>query len=79
MYEMGVVAAVIVALGEFAKLYLHSAYIPLLSLALGITAGIVYIPHELLADGIFNGVITGLAACKMYDLGKTVVKPKSHT
>ncbi|MBG9736128.1 holin [Paenibacillus alvei] len=74
MYEMGVVVAVIIALGEFAKLYIDAKYIPLISLALGVVAGLVYIPHEAIADGVFNGLITGLAACKLYDIGKPMVK-----
>lgn len=74
MYEMGIVAAVIIALGEFSKLYVDAKYIPLISLVLGVVAGIVYIPHEAIADGVFSGIITGLAACKMYDLGKPMVK-----
>lgn len=76
MYEMGVVAAVIIALGEFAKIYIDAKYIPLISLTLGVVAGIVYIPHEAVADGVFNGLITGLAACKLYDLGKPMVVGK---
>ncbi|MCR8843064.1 holin [Paenibacillus sp. SC116] len=72
MYEIGVVAAVIIALGEFAKIYVDAKYIPLLSMVLGIVAGIVYIPHETIADGVFVGILTGLAACKLYDVG---VKP----
>lgn len=73
MYEMGVVVAVIIALGEFAKIYIDAKYIPLISLTLGVVAGIVYIPHEGIADGVFNGLITGLAACKLYDIGKPFV------
>lgn len=74
MYEIGIVVAVIIALGEFAKIYVDAKYIPLISLVLGVVAGIVYIPHEAIADGVFNGLITGLAACKLYDIGKPMIK-----
>lgn len=77
MYEIGVVVAVIIALGEFAKIYVDAKYIPLLSLTLGVVAGLLYIPHDAVIDGVFNGLITGLAACKLYDIGKPLVASKT--
>lgn len=74
MYEIGVVVAVIIALGEFAKMYIDAKYIPLISMALGLIAGLVYIPHVTIADGVMTGIMAGLAASKLYDLGKTAVK-----
>ncbi|KAA8750125.1 hypothetical protein [Paenibacillus sp. UASWS1643] len=70
MYEIGVVVAVIIAIGEFAKLYVAAKWIPLLSMALGLGAGLFYIPVDSVADGIMTGLMTGLAACKLYDIGR---------
>lgn len=67
--------AVIIAIGEFAKLYVPAKYIPLLSMGIGLVAGLFYIPVESVADGI----MTGLAACKLYDIGaKAVGKAKGN-
>jgi len=73
MYEIGVVVAVIIALGEFFKLYVPAKYLPLISMAIGLAAGLLYIPHDTVANGIMTGIITGLAACKLYDVGKIAV------
>ncbi|MFD1135565.1 hypothetical protein [Paenibacillus urinalis] len=73
MYEIGVVVAVIIAIGEFAKMYIDAKWIPLLSMALGLVAGLLYIPHETVADGVMTGIMAGLAACKLYDIGKGAV------
>ncbi|MDQ0168791.1 hypothetical protein [Paenibacillus tundrae] len=79
MYEIGVVVAVIIAIGEFAKLYVPARFIPLLSMGLGLIAGLFYIPADSVADGIMTGIMTGLAACKLYDIGaKTLSKAKSN-
>ena len=43
MYEIGVVVAVIIAIGEFAKLYVAPKWIPLLSMVLGLGAGLFFI------------------------------------
>lgn len=74
MYEIGVVVAVIIAVGEFAKLYVPAKYIPLLSMVLGLCAGLFYIPVDSVADGIITGIMTGLAACKLYDIGAKAIK-----
>lgn len=74
MYEIGVVVAVIIAVGEFAKLYVPAKFIPLLSMALGLGAGLFYIPVDSVADGIMTGIMTGLAACKLYDIGAKAIK-----
>ena len=75
MYEIGAVVAVIIAIGQFAKLYVAPKWIPLLSMVLGLGAGIFYVPVDSVADGI----MTGLAACKLYDIGtKAVGKAKSN-
>lgn len=73
MYEIGVVVAVIIAIGEFAKLYVAAKWIPLLSMVLGLGAGLFYIPVDSVADGIMTGLMTGLAACKLYDIGAKAV------
>ncbi|MCG7383415.1 hypothetical protein [Paenibacillus sp. ACRRY] len=78
MYEIGVVVAVIIAIGEFAKLYVPVKFIPMLSMGLGLVAGLFYIPVETVVEGIMTGVMTGLAACKLYDIGAKAIKKSGN-
>ncbi|KTS84424.1 hypothetical protein NS115_03560 [Paenibacillus jamilae] len=75
MFEMGTVVAVIIALGELIKRqeYVTAKYIPIITMCLGILAGIVYIPHVTIAEGIMNGVIAGLTSNGVYSLGKGIL------
>ncbi|MCR8843056.1 hypothetical protein NQ117_05135 [Paenibacillus sp. SC116] len=43
-------------------------------------AGFVYISHEAIANGVFTGLLTDLAACKLYDVGvKPLVRRKGKS
>ncbi|MZP28676.1 hypothetical protein GTO91_02945 [Heliobacterium undosum] len=72
MFEPAVVVAVLIAIGQFAKLYIDSKYIPLVTLVLGVCAGVIYIPADTLQAGILNGVIVGLSANGLFDVSKTL-------
>ncbi|MTV50768.1 hypothetical protein GJ688_17695 [Heliobacillus mobilis] len=72
MFEASVVVAVLIALGQFAKLYIDSKYIPLVTMFLGILAGLIYLPAETIQSGVFNGIIVGLSANGLFDITKTL-------
>ncbi|AUS03575.1 transposase [Paenibacillus larvae] len=69
-----VIVAVIVGLVEMAKgIGLPVRLAPVLSVILGIVAGIVYFPGDLKTSAIF-GIISGLTSCGLYSAGKSAVK-----
>ncbi|MCY9687636.1 transposase [Paenibacillus larvae] len=69
-----VIVAVIVGLVEMAKgIGLLVRLAPVLSVILGIVAGIVYFPGDLKTSAIF-GIISGLTSCGLYSAGKSAVK-----
>ncbi|MBC9786449.1 hypothetical protein H1S01_18495 [Heliobacterium chlorum] len=72
MFEPAVVVAVLIAIGQFAKLYIDSKYIPLITLVLGLVAGVAYIPADTVQVGVLNGIIVGLSANGLFDVSKTL-------
>lgn len=74
MFEMAMVVAVIIALGQFGKNYIPAKFLPILSLVLGIVAGLFFMPHETVTDAIMQGVIAGLTACGLFDQTKIATK-----
>lgn len=69
------VIAVIVGLVELAKRleWLKPKYLPLLSLVLGIAAGLIYFEGPIQNKVIF-GVILGLSAAGLFDQSKIITK-----
>ncbi|QGG47662.1 hypothetical protein [Heliorestis convoluta] len=74
MFEAGMVVTVIIAIGQFTKLYVDSKYIPIVTMILGIIAGLLYLPAETIQAGIFHGVVVGLSANGLFDVTKTLHK-----
>lgn len=75
--SMTVIIAVIIALGQLLKNTGVSAkYIPLVSLALGIVAGLVFFDGSI-ANQILTGIVAGLSASGLYDHTKIVTKKNS--
>ncbi|WP_241898778.1 transposase, partial [Paenibacillus larvae] len=69
-----VIVAVIVGLVEMGEgIGLPVRLAPVLSVILGIVAGIVYFPGDLKTSAIF-GIISGLTSCGLYSAGKSAVK-----
>jgi hypothetical protein len=66
--------AILIALGQFAKLYVPARYIPIITLVLGVVAGYYYIPNAGVQEAIFNGVALGLSANGLFDLTKLLQK-----
>lgn len=74
MFEMGTIIAVIIALGELIKRndYISTKYIPIITMIFGIVAGLIYIPHGNISEGVMNGIIAGLTSNGLYSLGKGI-------
>lgn len=74
MFEIGVLIAVVVALTELVKRFdVPKKYIPVVSLLLGLVAGIFYVPGEL-KEQIMYGLMIGLSASGLFDQSKIIKK-----
>ena len=73
-YEIGFVVGIIMALAQFFKAYVPARFIPVLTMVLGIVAGVVYLPHVALQDGIMQGITIALSANGLYDVTKMMHK-----
>jgi len=73
MIDIALLIAVVIALTEVAKrtFRVDKKYLPLLSLGLGIIAGIVYLDGSV-KDVILQGIIVGLSASGLFDQSKIV-------
>lgn len=71
MFELSVVVALIVAVGQVAKKYIPKKFMPLVSLGLGVIAGFTgFIPADTIQEQILYGVAIGLTANGTFDLSK---------
>ncbi|MGG4396086.1 transposase [Paenibacillus thiaminolyticus] len=69
------IVAVIVGLVEIAKgLGLPIRLAPVLSIILGIAAGVVYLAPGDLKIGVMYGIICGLTSCGLYSTGKSALR-----
>jgi hypothetical protein len=75
MIEIGVIIAVLVGLGQVAKqLGLPTKYIPLMSLILGVVAGLTMGVAPTFPEQILYGIMVGLSASGLYDQSKVITK-----
>lgn len=76
MFEIAIVIAVVLALTEFIKRigFLPEKYLPVVSLLLGLLAGIFYIDVVTLQEKIMFGLMIGLSAAGLFDQSKIVTK-----
>ncbi|BFH14307.1 transposase [Paenibacillus melissococcoides] len=71
----GIIVAVIVGLVEIAKgLGLPIRLAPVLSIILGIAAGVVYLAPGDLKMGVMYGIVSGLTSCGLYSTGKSALR-----
>lgn len=75
MIEIAAIIAVIVGLGQLAKMYLPSKFVPLMSLVLGVVAGVTLLDMSV-QEQIFTGIIIGLSASGLYDQSKALKPSK---
>jgi hypothetical protein len=73
MFEVAFLIGVVVALTQLAKQFVTTKYIPLVSLALGIVAGIFYVGGDI-KEQIMWGIVIGLSASGLYDQSKVLKK-----
>ena len=68
---MAVIVALIMAVNQGIKQVIPAKFIPLVSVGLGLVAGLFVLPYEGgVQAGIINGLAMGLSACGLFDLGK---------
>lgn len=69
------IIAVIIGLVELVKRleWLPVKYLPLLSLVLGVIAGVIYLEGTLKIK-IILGIVMGLSACGLFDQSKLITK-----
>lgn len=75
MIDLAIIVAVIVGLGQVLKSFIPSKFMPLVSLGLGIVAGIGYVDGSI-HEQIFIGIAMGLAASGAFDVAKLPKKIK---
>ena len=73
MFEVAFLIGVVVALVQLAKQFVPNKYLPLVSLALGIVAGIFYVGGDM-KEQIMWGIVIGLSASGLYDQSKIITK-----
>lgn len=77
MFELGVILAVIVGLGElYKKMELPKKFLPLVNIVLGVLAGFFFIDPVSIQESIMTGLMLGLGASGLYDISKSVPKKK---
>lgn len=74
MTDIALLIAVIVALVElFKRIGAPKKYLPLISLAIGLVAGVFYLEGTI-QEQVLYGVIIGLSASGLFDQSKIVTK-----
>lgn len=74
VYDIAIIP-VITGLIEIAKkMGLPKKFSPLIALALGIIAGVVYIEPQDVAGGIIIGIAVGLSASGLYEYSKDTIE-----
>ncbi len=72
MFELAVLIAVVVAITEGVKRFnVPAKYLPIVSLALGLVAGIFYV-DGILKEQIMYGLMIGLSASGLFDQTKVL-------
>ncbi|MGM7685291.1 holin [Cytobacillus sp. Hm23] len=78
MFEIVIVIAVVVALTEFVKEvdFIPVKFLPVISLSLGILAGLFYVDVPTLQEKIMFGLMIGLSAAGLFDQSKIITKKR---
>ncbi|MDC3413950.1 holin [Terrihalobacillus insolitus] len=75
MIELGVIVAVIIGIGQIAKEFIPKKFMPIVSLVLGVVAGVVFLEGAI-EEKVFYGIAIGLAASGLFDVAKLPTKKK---
>lgn len=75
MFEIGVLVAVIVALGQlFKNSGVSARFIPIINVVLGVLGGLFFLDVSSIQDSIIYGLMIGLGASGLFDVSKVVTK-----
>ncbi|MFO1445286.1 transposase [Bacillus sp. Bva_UNVM-123] len=76
MFETAVIIAVVLALTELVKRleWIPVKYAPVVSLVLGLLAGLFYVDVQTLQEKIMFGLMIGLSASGLFDQSKMITK-----
>lgn len=75
MFELAIIVAVITGVGQVAKNFVPSKFMPIVSLALGVGAGFAFVQGSI-QEQVFYGLAMGLAASGLFDVAKLPSKAK---
>ena len=68
---MVVLVGLIMAINQLVKQFIPAKFIPLVSVGLGLLAGLFVLPYDGgVQTGIINGLAVGLSACGLFDIVK---------
>ena len=70
MFELAVIVAVIIGVGQVIKEYVPNKFMPLVSLGLGLVAGFLFVDVGTIQERIFVGLAMGLSASGLFDIAK---------
>lgn len=73
MFELGVIVALVVGIGQVAKGFVPTKFMPIVSLVIGIVSGFVFLDGAI-EEKVFYGIAIGLAASGLFDVAKISTK-----
>lgn len=73
-YDVAIIPVITGLIQAFKNVGLPKKFSPLVSLGLGILAGVFYIEPNDLLGGILTGLVAGLSASGLYNQAKTLKK-----
>lgn len=75
MFELGVIMAVIVGLGQlYKKVDFPVKYLPLVNIVLGLLAGFFIADVGTVQESVMTGLMLGLGASGLFDVSKIATK-----
>ena len=76
MFEIAIIIAVVLALTELTKkmAFIPTKYQPVVSLFLGLAAGLFYVDVPSFREKVFYGLMIGLSAAGLFDQKKIITK-----
>lgn len=74
VYDVAIIPIITGLIELFKKTGLPKKYSPLVALALGVVAGVVYIEPQDIAGGIIIGIAMGLSASGLYEYSRDTIE-----
>jgi len=70
--DIAFMTGIVMAISEFLKQYMNKKFIPIVTMALGILSGLVYVSPADPRAAILSGIIIGLSANGLYSGAKNL-------